>query len=219
MIKHIKLILVLLITVFSCDNNDDEQTDTVTPTDGFTHNSIFYPTPNAYYEIDEDDDDPNIGGDGFPDNYSFFFSNGRMFDNEIYVNGVNDDYLFSLNTTNWVFLNVEVEDNPSLANAGPLPGNTYIVSSIHDSVIIEDGLIEPLNPVYINNNTEFGVGSENTGIFNFPGAVGPTITINALNMDNTNPAESTVDVDYTFMNGDGEIITGHYEGTFGIILD
>lgn len=217
--KHIKLILVLLITVFSCDNNDDEQTDTVTPTDGFTHNSIFYPTPNAYYEIDEDDDDPNIGGDGFPDNYSFFFSNGRMFDNEIYVNGVNDDYLFSLNTTNWVFLNVEVEDNPSLANAGPLPGNTYIVSSIHDSVIIEDGLIEPLNPVYINNNTEFGVGSENTGIFNFPGAVGPTITINALNMDNTNPAESTVDVDYTFMNGDGEIITGHYEGTFGIILD
>jgi len=217
--RHIKLILVLLITVFSCDNNDDEQTDPVVPTDGFTHNSIFYPTPNAYFEIDEDDDDANIGGDGFPDNYSFFFSNGRMFDNEIYVNGVNDDYLFSLNTTNWVFLNVEVEDNPSLANGGPLPGNTYIVSSIHDSVIIENGLIEPLNPIYINNNTEFGVGSENAGVFNFPGVVGPTITINALNMDNVNPAESTVDVDYTFMNGDGEIITGHYEGTFGIILD
>ncbi|MDX1272743.1 hypothetical protein [Bizionia paragorgiae] len=217
--KHIKLLLVVLITVFSCDNNDDEQTNPVTPTDGFTHNNVFYPTPNAYFEIDEDDDDPNIGGDGFPDNYSFFFSNGRMFDNEIHVNGVNDDYLFSLNTTNWVFLNVEVEDNPSLSNAGPLPGNTYIVSSIHDSVIIEDGQIEPLNPVYINNNTEFGIGSENTGIFNFPGTQGPTVTINAINIDNANQENSTVDIDYTFMNGDGEVITGHYEGTFGIILD
>ncbi|TYB77313.1 hypothetical protein ES677_01115 [Bizionia gelidisalsuginis] len=219
--KNINIILVLIsLFAFSCDNNDDEQTDPVVPTDGFTHNNIFFETPNAYFEIDEEDDDPNIGGDGFPDNYSFFFSNGRMFDNDLAnVNGVNDDYLFSLNTTSWVFLNVEVQDNPSLANAGPLPNNTYVVSSIHDSVIIENGQIDALSPIYINNNTEFGIGSENVGIFNFPGPVGPSITFNAITIDNANPTESTVDVDYTFMNEDGEIITGHYEGTFGIILD
>lgn len=217
--KSIKLLLVVLITVFSCDNNDDEQTDPVTPTDGFTHNNVFYPTPNAYFEIDEDDDDPNIGGDGFPDDYAFFFSNGRMFDNTANVNGVTNDYLFSINTTNWVYLNVEVVDNPSLANAGPQPGNTYIVSSVNDSVIIENGQIDALNPAYFNNNIEFGIGNETNGVFNFPGTQVPTVTINAINIDNANPENSTVDINYMFMNTDGEVITGHYEGTFGIILD
>lgn len=217
--KHLKLLLVLLVAVFSCDNNDDEQTNPVTPTDGFTHNNVFYPTPNAYFEIDEDDDNADVGNDGFPDDYAFFFSNGRMFDNAANVNGVTNDYLLSLNTSNWVFLNIEVGDNPSLANAGPQPGNTYIVSSINDSVIIENGQIDVLNPAYFNNNIEFGIGNETIGVFNFPGLVGPTVTFNAINIDNVNPENSTVDVDYTFMNVDGEIITGHYEGTFGIILD
>ncbi|NRD21382.1 hypothetical protein HNV08_15100 [Winogradskyella eckloniae] len=219
--KTIKSLLVLLIlTIVSCDNNDDAQTDPGNPSDGFTHNGVFYETPNAYFEIDEDDDDPLIGGEGFPDNYSFFFSNGRMFDNDPNnVNGLNDDYLFSLNTTNWVFLNVEVQDNPSLANSGPLAGITYVVSSVNDSVIIEDGQITGLNPMFINSGVEFGTGSETIGVFNWPGAVGPTITINAINLDSNNPANSTIDVDYTFMNTAGETITGHYEGTFGVILD
>ncbi|WP_397363108.1 hypothetical protein [Olleya sp. R77988] len=215
--KTIKTLLVLLIiTAFSCDNNDDAQTDPVTPTDGFTHNSVFYETANAYFEIDEDDDSPS---DGFPDNYSFFFSNGRMFDNDANVNGSSGDFLFSLNTTNWVFLNIEVSDNPSLANTGPSAGNTYVVSSINDTVIIENGQIDALTPSYFNNSIEFGTGNENVGIVNTPGTQGSSITINAINLDANNPAASTIDVDYTMMNQNGEIITGHYEGTFGVILD
>jgi len=218
--KSIKtLLIVFTIAIFSCDNNDDAQTDLVNPTDGFTHNTVFYETPNAYFEIDEDDDGPNVGGDGYPDNYSFFFSNGRMFDNDTNINGSSGDYLFSLNTTNWVFLNVEVQYNPSLANSGPTAGNTYIVSSINDTVIIENGLIDALNPAYFNGGFEFGTGNENVGVYNWPGAVGPTITINAINLDANNPTASTIDVDYTLMNQNGEVITGHYEGTFGVILD
>lgn len=218
--KNLKIILVLLVAVCSCDNNDDEQTNPVMPADGFTHDNVFYPTANAYFEIDEDDDDPNIGGNGFPDNYAFFFSNGRMFDNDpANVNGLNDDFLFSLNTTSWVFLNVEASDNPSLVSAAPLAGNTYVVSSVNDSVIIENGQIDALNPAYFNGGFEFGTGNENVGTFNTPGSQGPTITINAINLDSNNPAASTIDADYTFMNQNGEIITGHYEGTFGVILD
>lgn len=206
---------VLITTFFSCDNNDDAQTDPINPTDGFTHNNMFFETANAYFEIDDEDDN----ADGMPDNYSFFFTNGRMFDNDANVNGSSGDFLLSLNTTNWVFLNVEVSDNPSLANNAPLTGNTYIVSSINDSVIIENGQIDPLTPAYIQNNIQFGEGNENVGVFNWPGTQGPTITINAINIDNTNPTDSTINADYTFMNQNGDIITGHYEGTFGVILD
>ncbi len=213
------ILLFLALSIVSCDENDDMQTDPVNPTDGFTHNSIFFETSNAYFEIDQDDDDPIIGGDGFPDNYSFFFSNGRMFDNDANVNGSNGDFLFSLNTTSWVFLNIEVSDNPSLSNSGPLPGNTYIVSSVNDSVILEDGQIDALSPAYFINNIEYGTGNETAGIINTPGASGLSITINAINLDNTNPTTSTIDANYTFMNQNGEIITGHYEGTFGVILD
>ncbi|OBX20135.1 MULTISPECIES: hypothetical protein [Bizionia] len=214
--KNLKTLLVLLIfTVFSCDNNDDLQTDPITPTEGFTHNNVFYPTPNAYFEIDDGDVDNN----GMPDSYSFFFSNGRMFDNDANVNSSSGDYLFSLNTTNWVYLNVQVSDNPSLDAAGPLPGNTYVVSSITDTVIIENAQIDALSPVYITSNVEFGMGNENVGVFNFPGTQGPSITINAINIDNNNPTESTVNADYVFLNQNGETIVGHYEGTFGVILD
>ncbi|QJP34409.1 hypothetical protein F0365_08370 [Nonlabens sp. Ci31] len=218
--KTIKTILLLiLIPTISCDGNDDMQTDPSNPTDGFTHNSVFYGTPNAYFEIDEDDDDPIIGGDGYPDNYSFFFSNGRMFDNDANVNGSSGDFLFSLNTNSWVFLNIEVSDNPSLSSSGPLSGNTYIVSSVNDSVIVENGQIDSLTPAYFINNIEYGIGNENVGTINTPGVSGLSITIHAINLDNTNPTASTIDADYTFMNQNGEVIIGHYEGTFGVILD
>jgi len=215
--KIIKPLLILIcITIFSCDNNDDQQTDPVTPTDGFTHNDIFYPTENSYFELDEDDDSP---ADGHPDNYAFFFSNGRMFDNDANVNGSSGDFLFSLNTTNWVFLNIEVADNPSLASSAPVAGNTYVVSSVNDSVIIENAQIDSLSTPYFINNVEYGIGNENVGTINTPGSQGPTLTINAINFNNANPAASTIDVDYTFMNQNGEIINGHYEGTLGVILD
>jgi hypothetical protein len=117
-----------------------------------------------------------------------------------------------------VFLNIEVSDNPSLTNTAPSAGNTYIVSS-NDSVIIENGQIDSLNPSYFNGGFEFGTGNENVGVINTPGTQGPSVTINAINVDANNPSASTINVDYTFFNQIGEIITGHYEGTFGVILD
>ena len=213
---------VLFISVFtfvSCDNNDDEQTSIVAPTDGFTINSAFNETANAYFEIDEDDDDPQVGGNGFPDSYSFFFTNGRMLDNDANVNGSSGDYLFSLDTTEWVFLNVEAIDNPSLVTGGPLAGNTYIVSSTNDSVILEGAQIDALTTPYLVDNIEYGMGNDNAGVTHEPGVQGPTITINAINLDINNPTASTIDADYTFMNQDGVVISGHYEGTFGVILD
>ena len=47
----------------------------------------------------------------------------------------------------------------------------------------------------------------------------PTVTINAINIDNNSPANRTVDIDYTFLDTDGISITGHYEGILVIILD
>jgi len=212
--KSIKTLLILLsIAIFSCDNNDDAQTDPTNPSDGFTHNSVFYETENAYFEIDTDD--PNA----IPQDYVFFFLNGKMFDNDAKVNGSGAEYLFSLGTTNFVILRVFVSDNPSLANGGPLPGNTYVASIINDSVILENGQINPLTTPYFINGVEFGEGDEDTGIINTPIAPNPTITINAINLDNTNPSASSIDADYTFTNQDGDIITGQYKGSFGIILD
>lgn len=209
-------LLATVLLFISCDNNDD--TSTAPLTDGFTYNNTFYETPNAYIEADEEDDN----NDGFPDNYTFFFTNGRMFDNDTNVNGSSGDFLFSLNTTKLAFLKVLVSDNPSLATSQPSAGNTYIVSSIEDTVIIHDGQINSLAPLltpYFNNGIEFGIGDENVGTFHLPGTVVPTITINTLNLDFANPQNSTLNVDYTFMNTAGEVITGHYEGTFGVILD
>ncbi len=212
--KTIKiLILIFAITLISCDNNDDTTAQALT--DGFTYNNTFYETVNAYIDIDSDD----TNNDGWPDSYTFFFTDGRMFDNDGNVNGSTGDYLYSLNTTKLAFLQILVRDNPSLANSAPVPGNTYMVSSIDDSVIIHNGQIDALTPPYLNNSIEFGMGNENVGIFHFPGSIGPTLTFNQLNIDNTNPANSTIDTDYSFMNASGEIITGHYSGTFGVILD
>lgn len=211
-VLKISFLLVVLLIV-SCDNNDD---GSIAPlTDGFTYNNTFYETQNVYIEIDEEDHN----NDGFPDNYTFFFTDGRMFDNDANVNGSSGDFLFSLNTTRLVFLHMLVSDNPSLSTAFPSAGNTYIVSSTENTVVIHDGQIDPLTPPYLNNQIEFGVGNENIGTFHLPGAVGPTITINAMSLDFSNPENSTLDVDYTLMNTNGEIISGHYEGTFGVILD
>ncbi|WP_291869864.1 hypothetical protein [Maribacter sp.] len=209
------LYIITIALLISCDNNDDTVTPTSIPTDGFTYNTTFFETENAYVNIDDDDDN----ADGFPDSYTFFFTDGRMFDNDANVNGSSGDYLYSTNTTKLVFLNVLVSDNPSLASSFPLPGATYIVSSIEDSVIIHEAQIDPLSPSYINNSVEFGMGNDNIGTFHTAGVVAPTITLNQVNIDNNDPTNSSIDADYSFMNQDGVIITGHYTGTFGVILD
>ncbi len=212
-----KTILVLIaLNISSCDNNDD--TTASTSNDGFAFNNTFYETVNAYYEIDTDDDNPTIGNDGFPDNYTFFLTDGRMFDNDTQVNTSDGEYLFSMNTTRLAFLHIRVEDNPSLANSAPTPGNTYnVVNS--DSVIIHDAQINSLTTPYFNNGIEFGEADENIGTYHTPGVAACTLTVNAMNIDTTNLANSTIDIDYTFMDQNGALITGHYEGTLGIILD
>ncbi|ADV51251.1 hypothetical protein Celal_4007 [Cellulophaga algicola DSM 14237] len=214
-IKYSIPLLALMFSFIGCDNNDDETTPTTVPTDGFTYNTTFYETANTYIDIDDCDSD----NDGMPDSYTFFFTDGRMFDNDDNVNGSSGDYLYSLNTTKLVFLNVLVSDNPGLANTGIVAGNTYIVSSTEDSVIIHDAQIDALSPSFIVNSVAFGMGNENIGTFHLPGTVVPTITINTFNFDLSDLENSIIDADYTFMNTSGEVITGHYTGTYGVLLD
>lgn len=211
--KTLKLLIALIvITLTSCtqDNNDD--TSTAPQTDGFTYNNTFYETPNAYFQFD-DNNNPRK-------HYAFFFTDGRIFDNDANVSNSTSDYLFSTNTTKMVFLKIMVSDNLSLANnALPSAGNTYRASSVRKSVIGHGFQVNSLNPVYTNNGIEFGIADENTGTYHLPGTQGPTITINAINIDSNNIANSTINADYRFMNTNGIVITGHYEGTFGVILD
>jgi hypothetical protein len=206
-------LLAIIFILISCDKNDDVVNDVQNP-DGFTHNQIFYETVNAYIEADGDDDN----GDNIPDNYAFFFTNGRMFDNDANVNGSTGDYLFSMNTTEWVFLLIQTAENSNLDSLPPQTGETYIVHS-NNSVIVHDGQIDGLTPPYLNGGTEFGMGNENIGTFHFPGAVAPTITINQLNIDALAPENNFLDAEYSFMNQNGETITGHYKGSLGLILD
>lgn len=212
--KPLKFLIALtIITLTSCtqDNNDD--TSTAPQTDGFTYNNTFYETPNAYFQFD-DNNNPRK-------HYAFFFTNGRIFDNDANVSNSTNDYLFSTNTTKMVFLKIMVHNNPSLANnALPSAGNTYIASSVSHSTIAHGFQVNSLTPVYTNNGIEFGTADETTGTYHLPDTQqAPTITINAINLNTSNIANSTINADYRFTNVNGEVITGHYEGTFGIIMD
>ena len=218
--------MLLAITIVSCDNNDDAQTTPATPSDGFTHNNVFHETANAYFEIDEDDDN----NDGFPDEYNFFFSNARMADGDSSPNVPSnaDEYIFTLNLSNFVFFNLTVDNNPSLANSAPTAGNTYygdVFSSTNltpDTIIIEDyiGSVQSFGTPYFINGLEYGNPTMDDST-NMQGSGNPTpvLTINAINIDTTNPAQSTIDVDYVYVNAQGETFTGHYEGTLGVFQD
>ena len=220
------LALILITTVcVSCDNNDDEQTTPETPIDGFTYhpnnaNSIFYETPNAYIEIDEDDDDAYPGA---PDSYSFFFTNGRVYDNDLHVNGTSDEILLSVNSTNFAVLQIQAATHTSLQTGiPPAAGNTYTASSNDSNVITNFNVASSSPQTFINvggSNVEFGEGIEAGANIHNPASIGNSITINAINIDTTNPSNSTIDVDYIFINTAGELISGHYEGTLGIFED
>ena len=226
--KTFKILLVLLaITVVSCDNNDDAQTNPANPTDGFTHNNVFFETPNAYFEIDVDDDD----NDSFPDNYNFFFVDGRMADGDPGpgVPATANEYVFTLDTSNFVFFNLTVANNPSLVNSAPVAGNTYLGDIYHatnnltpDTVIVENytGTMLPFLPSYFINGNEYGnpSGDDYTNSQG-PSNPAPSLTVNAINIDTVNSSLSTIDVDYVYVNHLGETFIGHYEGTLGIILD
>lgn len=193
------LLLLITLTVVSCDNNDD----IATPINIFTVGAQTYETTNCYIEFDTDTP---------IDHLNIFLLNGRMYDNDLNVNGSSGDYLFSLNTSNFVFLQLDFNTNPTLINNGPIAGNTYIVSCT-DSTIGHNLSIDPLTPNFNTNGSDFGMGNENTGTFHSPGTGALTVTFNS----NTNTG--TIDLDYSFMNQNGMVITGHYDGNLGIILD
>jgi len=206
-------LLAIVLLFISCDENDDVVNDVQNP-DGFTYNQNFYETVNAYINVDDDDDN----ADGIPDSYTFFFTDGRMFDNDANVYGSSGDYLFSVSTSKLVFLHVLTSENSSLSANPPSAGQTYVVSS-NNSVILHDGQVDALTPPFYDNGFEFGMGNENVGTFHNPGVTGPTITVNQLDIDTMVPENSFIDVQYVFLNQNGETITGHYAGSLGIILD
>ena len=193
-------IIILVLTLISC--NEDEVNEPI-PVNKFTVGTTDYDTPNAYIEFDEDNQDE----------INFFFTNGRMIDNVNNLpspDGGIDDYHFSVNTTNFVFINIQngVSGNIIIPYPNIQAGNTY-VGGASDSVILSGSII---SLGYFSNGFEFGFGDEdNTTIHAQNGT--PNITINSYNFDTTT-STGTIDVDYTY-NG----ISGHYEGTVGIILD
>ena len=219
---QIILISILLTTAISCDNNDDTQNTPSTPNDGFTINNTFYETPNAYITIDQLDND----NDNHPDYYNFFFTDGRITDTYGDV-GIGYAYAYSTNTTNLVKLQVFESDNPSLTSGVLTAGNTYLASTTLYSS--SDGFSKDSFASYNlqTGNTIFGTENgfdfaglpEVIGIWHYPNNTNPSLTINAINIDSITPANSTINVDYSFIDTSGVTITGHYEGTLGVILD
>lgn len=227
-LKPILLLLVAFYSLTSCDNNDDTQN---TPNDGFTVNNTFNSTENSYIAIDQFDRNNN----GKPDYYTFFFTDGRITDTWG-DQGLGYAHNFSTNITNLVKLQVfEGSANPNLTNT-ITAGETYTASStltislngfgVTNSGFAKDSFIaynlQAGTPIFGNENGfDFTSNpSELVGVWHYPNTVTPpTITINAINIDTNTPANSSIDVDYTFKDSLGTIITGHYEGTLGVILD
>ena len=214
--KKLFYFILIFIAFTGCDKNDDQQTDPQNPTDGFTVNNTFYETPNCYIEFDEDSQD----------NINIFFTNGRMYDNDTNVNGSSGDYLFSLNTTNFVFYNIRDNENPSIVTPTypNIQTGVQYIGGPTDSVIGHHLSIEPLSPPFFYTGIEFGmdneVASQNDPLQTIytPGATGPFITLNSYTFDSQTQT-GTINVDYEFLTQNGETITGHYEGTIGVILD
>nr|WP_042293011.1 hypothetical protein [Nonlabens ulvanivorans] len=224
--KTIKILLLMLaITAISCDGNDDIQNPSGTTLNGFTvvqnnGTSTFYETTNMYIEIDEDNDDAFPLA---PDYYSFFFLNGRLLDSDQHTVVGGDEILLSTNTTNFAGLKVDVATHPDLQTGIPPTANNTYIASTDDSNIIHDFQVNSLVPAYFftidGTSYEFGNGDASVGTLHEPATLGHTVTINTINIDSTNPSSSTIDVDYTFVNTFGELISGHYDGSLGFIED
>lgn len=211
MIKTKIVLILILLSVISCDQNDDD-TQTA-PSNKFTSANIDFETPNCYIEFDEFSDNNA--------NFNLFFLDGRMYDNDANENGSSGDYLFSLNTTNFVFYNITAFDNPSIEipqYPNIQTGIAYIGSD-SDSVIAHDFIVEQLSPNFNSNGFDFGMADEDTGIVHqpMPGNT-KTITINSYSFDTTTQT-GQINVDYQFLDTGGNLITGHYEGTLGVFFD
>ena len=223
-LQTLKALLILAtITIVSCDNNDDQQTTPATPTDGFTVSNSFKGTENAYITIDQAD----VDGGGFPDYYNFFFTDGRITDSFGDV-GVGYAYGYSDNTTNLVKLKIIADaSNPSLTAGLISSGNTYIASSVltngFNAGFSADSLLgynaQPDPTFGTENGLDFCHIQETNGFWYYVGTSGPIVHVNAINIDYSTPSNSTIDIDYTFLDTNGTTITGHYGGTLGLILD
>ena len=212
------LILLLFVFTFTgCDQNDDAQTTPQTPTDGYTLQGTFYQTPNCYIEFDNTNQDK----------IKLFFLNGRMLNNVTNaIPNTTFEYLFSVNTTNWVFLNIKASQNPSIASPQypNIQTGVQYVGGPRWSEVVHNGTIESLSTPYFVNNVEYGQDQEEFPP-NYPnfslhkvGTTGPFITFNSYNYDANNQT-ATVNIDYTFIAGSGDTITGHYEGTIGVFVN
>jgi len=211
------LMIFLLLSITACDKNDDAQNDPQNPTDGYTLQGTFYETPNCYITFDNTNQDK----------IKLFFVNGRMLHNVTNaIPNTTIEYLFSVNTTNWVFLNILDTQNPSISSPqypNIQTGVQYIGSPVN-SEIVHNGTIESLNPPFTDNNIEYGQdeGEYPPNDPNFElhkvGASGPFITLNNYSYD-SNTQTGTINVDYTFIDNAGNNITGHYEGNFGVFVD
>jgi len=206
----LKTTLILFILL---QNSCDQNTDTPTPNNKFTSAGLDFETPNCYIEFDEFSDNNA--------NFNLFFLNGRMYDNDANVNGSSGDYLFSLNTSNFVFYNITAIDNPSIEipQYPNIQTGIAYVGSDNDSVITHGFTVDALTPNFSANGFNFGMPDEATGVVHqpMPGNT-KTITINSFNFDfNTNTG--TIDVDYEFLDAIGNAIIGHYEGNLGVFQD
>lgn len=193
------LLIIIAFNLIACDQNND----IVTPTNGFTVGSTFYETPNCYIEFDEDNQSE----------FNLFFLNGRMHDNTTYPNGVTNDYLFTLNTTNFVFYNIRDIENPSIITPSYpniQTGITYVGGN-SDTVILSDGIINDLG--FTSSGFNFGQATGGT-----QHTAGGTIVINSYNYNPTTQTGS-INVDYQGLGPAGNVISGHYEGNLGVILD
>ncbi len=217
LVKTSLLWLVFVLLIISCDNNNDTQSDPVNPTDGYSLNGTFYETPNAYITIDQTD----ANNDTYPDYYNFYFLDGRMTDHYGDL-GIGYAYAFSTNTTQLARLRLENIQNPSL-NSGPLvAGQTYISSTAPDPYTAVGYNLQTTSSTYGTlNGIDFAMLPETVGIWHYcdPDLMVPSLTINAINIDSNTPANSTIDIDYTFKDLQGNTVVGHYEGKLGIILD
>ncbi len=204
----IKTLLISLIFFVSCDENDDDET---VLSNKFTTANLDFATPNCYIEFDEDDQDQ----------FNLFFLDGRMYDNDTNVNSSSGDYLFSLNTNNFVFYNLEAIDNPTIVMPSypNIQTGVAYIGSDSDSVIAHGFSVDALSPNFSFNGFDFGMPDETTGVIHqpMPGNT-KTITINAYNYDSSTQS-GTINVDYNFLDAGGNAIVGHYEGTLGVILD
>lgn len=206
----LKTFLITILIIFtSCDQNDDD----IIPINKFTSAGLNFNTPNCYIEFDE-----------FTDNeasFNLFFLDGRMYDNDANVNGSSGDYLFSLNTTNFVFYNITAFDNPSIEipQYPNIQTGVPYIGSDNDSVIVHDFTVNALNPNFSSNGFDFGMPDDTTGVVHqpMPGNT-KTITINSFNFDFTTQT-GDINVDYQFLDAGGNAITGHYEGSLGVIQD